>query len=85
MPYHRFINLYTNNGGTFDETKDLMRQIKNLNTPADSLEETELTPAILQNNKIIFIHTMHEHNDIIQHPDNFKLFIDNTPFLKKLK
>jgi hypothetical protein len=82
---HRFINLYTNNGGTFDETKDLMRQIKNLNTPADSLEETELTPAILQNNKIIFIHTMHEHNDIIQHPDNFKLFIDNTPFLKKLK
>ena len=82
---HRFINLYTNNGGTFDETKDLMRQVKNLNIPADSLEETELTPAILQNNKIIFIHTMHEHNDIIQHPDNFKLFIDNTPFLKKLK
>jgi hypothetical protein len=82
---HRFINIYTNNGGTFDETKDLMRRIKNLNAPADSLEQTEVTPAILQNNKIIFIHTMHEHNDIIQHPDNFKLFIDNTPFLKKLK
>ena len=82
---HRFIDIYTDNGGTFGETKDLMRQIKKLNTPIDSLEETELTPAILQNNKIIFIHTLHEHNDIIQHPDNFKLFIDNNPFLKKIK
>ena len=82
---HRFINLYTNNGGTFDETKDMMRRLKNVNIPEDSVEETELTPGVLQNNKIIFIHTLHEHNDIIQHPDNFKLFIDNSPFLKKLK
>jgi hypothetical protein len=82
---HRFINLYTDNGGTYDETKDMMRQIKNLNMPADSLEEADLTPGIIQNNKIIFIHTTHEHNDIIQRPDNFKLFIENSPVLKKLK
>jgi hypothetical protein len=82
---HRFINLYTNDGGTYDETKDMMRQIKNLNIPADSLEEADVTPGILQNNTIIFIHTLHAHNDIIQHPDNFKLFMDNNPFLKKLK
>ncbi len=82
---HRFINLYTNNGGTYDETKAMMQQVKNLNIPADSLEETDVTPAGLQNNKIIFVHTLHEHNDIIQHPDNFKLFIENTPFLKKLQ
>ena len=71
--------------GTYDETKAMMLQIKNLNIPADSLEETGVTPAILHNNKIIFIHTLHADNDIIQHPDNFKLFIENTPFLKKLK
>jgi len=81
----RFINLYTNNGGTYDETKAMMQQVKNLNIPADSLEETDATPATLQNNKIIFIHTLHAHNDIIQHPDNFRLFIENSPFLKKLK
>ncbi len=80
---HRFIDLYTNNGGTYDETKAMMERVKNLNLPADSLEETDVTPTILQNNKIIFIHTLHEHNDIIQHPDNFKLFIDASPFLKK--
>ena len=82
---HRFINLYTNSGGTYDETKAMMQQIKNLNIPADSLEETEVTPPAIQNNKIIFIHTLHAHNDIIQHPDNFKLFIENTPFLKTIK
>lgn len=79
---HRFINLYTDEGGTFDETKNMMRQLKNLNLPADSLEETVVTPRILQKNKIIFIHTLHAHNDIVQHPDNFKLFMDNSPFLK---
>jgi len=78
----RFIDLYTDNGGTYDETKEMMRQIKNLNVPADSLEETDVTPAILQNNKIIFIHTTHAHNDVIQRPDNFKMFIENTPVLK---
>ena len=82
---HRFINLYTNDGGTFDETKNMMSEIKHLQVPADSLEETDVTPGIIQNNKIIFIHTLHAHNDIIQRPDNFKLFIENTPFLKKLK
>ena len=81
----RFINIYTNDGGTFDETKSMMQQIKNLNVPADSLEEADVTPNIIQNNKIIFIHTLHAHNDIIQHPDNFKLFIENTPVLKKLR
>jgi len=80
---HRFINLYTDNGGTFDETKEMLQQIKSLKIPTDSLEETEITPGILQKNKIIFIHTLHEHNDIIQHPDNFKLFIGSNPFLKK--
>jgi hypothetical protein len=80
---HRFINLYTNNGGTYGETKDMMLQVKTLNIPEDSVEESEVTPRMLQDNGIIFIHTLHEHNDIIQHPDNFRLFLDNTPFLEK--
>ncbi len=78
---HRFIDLYTDNGGTYDETKDMMHQIMNVNLPADSLEEVDVTPAILKDNRIIFIHTLHQHNDIIQNPDNYKLFIENSPFL----
>ncbi len=83
--HHRFIDLYTNHGGTYDETKDMMRQITNLNLPVDSLEEVDATPSVIKDNKIIFIHSLHEHNDIIQHPDNFKLFIKNSPFLTGLE
>ena len=84
-PHHRFINLYTDHGGTFDETKAMMQQVQHLNIAEDSLEEAEVTPGIIRDNKIIFIYTPHEHNYIIQHPDNFKLFIENSPFLKKIK
>jgi hypothetical protein len=82
---HRFIDLYTDHGGTYDETKLMMNQITNLSLPADSLEEVDVTPAVLKDNRIIFIHTLHAHNDIIQHPDNFKLFIENSPFLTGIK
>jgi hypothetical protein len=83
--HHRFINLYTDHGGTFDETKAMMGQVKNAHIAEDSLEEAQVTPAIIRHNKVIFIHTPHEHNYIIQHPDNLKLFIENSPFLKKIK
>jgi hypothetical protein len=80
---HRFINLYTDHGGTYDETKEMMHELTKQNFKIDSEEETNLTTAILQQKKIIFIHTLHEHNNIIQNPDNFKLFIENSPFLEK--
>jgi hypothetical protein len=82
---HHFLDLYTDHGGTYDETKLMMNQITNLSLPADSLEEVDVTPAVLKDNRIIFIHTLHAHNDIIQHPDNFKLFIENSPFLTGIK
>ena len=83
--HHRFINLYTDHGGTFEETKAMMEQVKNANIRENSLEEAQVTPAIIRRNKVIFIHTPHEHNYIIQHPDNFKLFIENSSFLKQIK
>lgn len=83
--HHRFIDLYTDHGGTLDETKQMMQQVSDAKVPEDSLEEANVTPTVIRNNRIIFIHTPHEHNFIIQHPDNFKLFIENSPFLKKLK
>jgi hypothetical protein len=80
----RFVDLYTDNGGTFDETKAMMEKLINLRVPVDSLEEPDVNPGILKKNRIVFIHTLHAHNDIIQQPDNFELFIDNIPFLKKI-
>jgi len=80
---HRFINLYTDHGGTLEESQGMLKQIKDLKLPAVPLEDTVLTLPVVTKNKILFIHSLHAHNDIIQHPDNFKLFLDGTPFLKK--
>jgi hypothetical protein len=81
---HRFIDLYTDHGGTLDETQSMLQQIRDLKLSADSLEEANLTQRISEENKILFIHSLHPHNDIIQHPDNFEMFIDASPFLKKM-
>jgi hypothetical protein len=83
--YHRFINIYTDSGGTDLESKEMAKQLKKLNTNADTIEEKELTPQLVLAQKIIFIHSLHKHNDIINNPDNFQLFLENSPFLKKIK
>lgn len=80
---HRFIDLYTDHGGTLDETLSMLKQIMKAKFPADSLEEEALTPRIIAENKILFIHSKHAHNDIIQFPDNFQRFIEGSSFLKK--
>ncbi len=80
---HRFIDLYTDHGGTLEETQSMLKQILGLKLHTDSLEEVSVTPNIIAKNKILFIHSLHAHNDIIQHPDNFERFLDGSPFLKK--
>ncbi|MGN6193637.1 MAG: hypothetical protein ACTHOB_01785 [Ginsengibacter sp.] len=82
---HRFINLYTDHGGTLEETQSMLQQIRDLKLPVDTLEESSLTPQIISDNKILFIHSMHPHNDIIQQPDNFERFLDGNPFLEIIR
>jgi hypothetical protein len=77
---NRFIDLYTDNGGTDEESKKMLTQLTTLNIKAGTIEEKNITPQLLQNEKIIFIHSLNKHNDIINRPDNFKLFIENSPF-----
>lgn len=81
---NRFINLYTNNGGTDEETKIMFNKLYTLHANVDTIEEKDVTGSFLQNSRIVFIHSLNKHDYIINDPDNFKLFIENTPFLKRL-
>jgi hypothetical protein len=80
---HRFINLYTDHGGTEDETKAMEKLVDEANINNFEVEETALMPAQLSAHPIIFIHSLKQHNDIVN-PDNFRLMLENEPFLKKL-
>ena len=82
---NRFINIYTDEGGTDMESKEMVKQLLQKNIIPDTLEEKEITPSLLQKDRIIFIHSLKKHNDIINNPDNFELFIRNSAILNKLK
>ncbi|HEY2583491.1 MAG TPA: hypothetical protein VGI43_16890 [Mucilaginibacter sp.] len=80
---HRFVHLFTDHGGTFDESHRMVKVLDDDDVLNLEVEETKLVPAQLCANNIIFIHSLKEHNDIVN-PDNFKLMLENEPFLKKL-
>ena len=83
---HHFINLYTNKGGGTDiVSAEMMQVLRDRNIRFVNPEETGLNASLLQANKIIFIHSGKEHNDVINRPDkNFQLFLENTAILKPI-
>jgi hypothetical protein len=84
-PSHRFIDIYTDHGGTDDETRSMMKLLDTARIKYVSTEEKAVTPQMLQNNRLVYIHSLNEHDKIIANPDNFLLYLENEPFLKKLK
>jgi methylmalonyl-CoA mutase cobalamin-binding subunit len=80
---HLFINIYTDKGGTDEVSRKMMQLLRNKNIAFINLEEIELNVSKLRKNKIIFIHSLKEHNDVINRPDhNFRLYLENSPVLK---
>jgi hypothetical protein len=82
---HRFIDLYTDHGGTDDETRSMMKLLDTAKVSYTATEESAVTPQLLQANRLVYIHSLNEHDKIIANPDNFLLFLENEPFLEKLK
>jgi hypothetical protein len=81
---HRFINLYTDHGGTRDETLNMVKMLVKDDINYLQIEETALIPVQYSTHNVLFIHSLKEHNDIVN-PDNFRLMLENNPFLKPLK
>jgi len=82
---HRFIHLYTDHGGTVNESHNMVKLLTEEHLAFAETEESNLTAQSIKANRLLFIHSLHQHNDIICNPDNFLLFLDNSPFLKKMK
>jgi len=78
---HRFIHIYTNKGGGTDlVSTDMMKLLHEKNIPFVNPEEKEITGELLRKNRVIFIHSLKEHNDVINRPDdNFRLLIETGP------
>lgn len=71
----RLLNIYTDHGGTKDDSEAMMNLLKQRGTAFLAAEETQLTPAELQKGRLVFIHTELGHNDVVAKREQFKLFL----------
>lgn len=71
----KFINIYTDNGGTMEETVNLMNDLDSLKIPYLKAEEKELLQTHLVNNRLIFIHTDLSHNEVIAARHQFRDYL----------
>lgn len=83
VPDHRFVNIYTKDGGTFDNSRFIMGQLSDsLHVPVISVREEQVNEQLLRNNNKLFIFSKQAHNDVILYNRNWENFLRNTPFKK---
>lgn len=79
-PSHRFINIYTKNGGTFDNSLLIAKlTADSLKVPVVSVDEAAVTPQLLKTHRKIFIFSEQSHNAVITYNRNWQRFLENVP------
>ena len=71
----KFINIFTQNGGTKEESENLMECFDAWKMPYIFKNEVDLSTNDLKNNRIIFIYSDLEHNDVISVRSQFMKFL----------
>lgn len=80
VPEHRFIHIYTKDGGTFDNSQLIMRTLSDsLHMPFFSGEEENVTDGTLKAHRKLFIYSSKKHNEVITHNHNWERFLRNVP------
>ena len=74
----RLVDIYTDHGGTTNETGRLMKLLKDRGTPFLATEDSKVTPAELQTNHLVFLHTDMTHNDVVEKQKTFQLFLQTS-------
>ena len=83
---HHFVHWYTNHGGGTDEVSDfMMAQLKNHADHFLLTEEVGIKPKTVKDNYILFVHSLREHNVIINNPDNFQFLLEYSFVLRPIK
>jgi predicted esterase len=76
VPEHRFINIYTKDGGTFDNSLLIAKTLTDsLHVPLVSLKEEEVSENTLRSNNKIFMFSSKGHNEVITNNRNWERFL----------
>jgi hypothetical protein len=71
----KMITIYTDSGGTKDETESLMEDLRGWGIPYCSRDEGALMPDDLQNNRLVFIHSALEHDMVLHGRMQFREYL----------
>ena len=74
----RLLDIYTDHGGTREETEKLMASCKTNSTPFFAGEDTNIVPENLLTNRIVFLHTDLVHNDVVAKRGTFEQFLKTS-------
>jgi hypothetical protein len=73
---HRLINIYTKDGGTLDNSLLVAKELKNKwNLNPVLVDEKDLTNINLINDRILFIYSHQQHNDVIGYQNNLERYL----------
>ncbi|NCI51724.1 hypothetical protein GWC95_17500 [Sediminibacterium roseum] len=71
---HRFINIYTKDGGTYDNSLLVAKTITEANIPLLLVKEEEVDDNLLRNKKVVMFSSK-GHNEVITHNRNWERFL----------
>jgi len=74
----RFVNIYTERGGTKSETQKLMAELKTKGTDFCARSDVEATPKDLQTQQLVFLFTDLAHNDVVSKRKTFCRFLETS-------
>ena len=71
----KMVTIYTDSGGTKDETESLMEDLQGWGIPYCAKDEAALLPTDLQNNRLVFIHSDLQHDMVLTGRMEFREFL----------
>ena len=74
----RLLDIYTDHGGTEDETANLMASLKAQGTDFLAGEDTKATAEDLRRNKFVFLHSDLAHGEVVATRQAFRQFLETS-------
>jgi len=74
----RLLNIYTDGGGTKDDSEAMMKWLEQNKVKFLATEDTRVTADELKTNRVVFLHTDLGHNDVLAKRKTFQQFAETS-------
>jgi hypothetical protein len=71
----KLVDIYTAEGGTREQSLDLMDDLRAWNIPFVAVPESAVTQDLLRRNRLVFIDSALEHDDVVAKNEQFRAFL----------